>query len=1625
MPLPPARPLRPRRAGPARLAAPFLALLFCALVAASTSDPSPLFDRDRLERDTRRIAADPHRLAGTPEFEAAADHVRQRLEEIGVETVFEQRFLSAQTETIEAEIELLDEAGDTLAALPLFTARPNGVIPATTPADGLEGELVYAGRGRPGDFPKPATGAIVVLDYNSFDGWRRAFRQGAKAVVFLADDDPDSGHAKHAYAPANLPRFYFEGDKRALLEAHRARVKAAEVWRNAVNRNLIAYIPGSDPEFYLEAPETIVVSAALDSFGEIPRRAPGARGAANAAAMLQWIRHFKEHPPRRNLLFVFWENDARGHAGAQAFFTALAPANSRAALDKREAYHRNEVDFFKRIEKALALPNPIEIGGSTRRELITRLRRIADRQTAENLFERGQRRLETDSLPDEDPRLPQLEAAIDELDEARAPWNELKRALANFEITPAAEDPYRVALARVAENAQKRQQELAILDAHLADSRRIKDLIGGHEIVLHVSLMTGDATPRWGLLLAGHSRSILSEQDEPGLYAHVQFSFLDAYEALQRKGRPADTFEVQTADGSLVPHTLFSGLGRYSFSGAVAGKLGIHNIALATAQEAMPREGAPGDTAERLDYGNIAAQHRDMIRMMDTLASQDGLSRFSAIPASFRYAQAEFGTDDRRQGPVALSRARGSMVADTPVAGAMLMVTRRFSEDPDRGPLPYEPHKIPAFDDFFIVRSNQEGGYSYGPFANDMRQSFAFAAAFDERGQADYASTFDERQRSETRVTLFPSKSGRFVPPPQFASGSATVFDAESDSQLDVTKSNYFTWDGFLYLHYEDKIDRVKAFGEASLSALNLKAVETVADAEAEAFEAATDLVMGEGYQTHPAMPPVFQAGASARDLVNLNGFRLDLLRSKGVFNASIDEIHGRSSDLLAEADAEADPAAKEAKAASAYLLQRIVYDYASGTLGDLVKAVIALLLLAIPFAFAAERLLVGAPTIYRQVVGFIVFFVAAFLLLYWTHPAFAVSATPMIIFLGFVIVLLACLVIVIIMQKFETELKALQGMSHTAHTVDVSRLGTLMAAMSMGISTMRRRPLRTALTAATIVLLTFTLLTFASFGQTLGIVKVYYNPAPPYAAAQVFDTGFRALSPSVVDLLRGRYGEEAEVAPRLWITPEDDAQLRSRQGVLVSDEAVSRSQPLSGVVGLSAAELASRADWRGLLQLEPGESAEGKLWVTESIAARLGLQPGDAARIGGRRVTLGPLIDATRFIRTTDMSGMGVLPVDLASYEARQRSAETDELGESQSWKFLTSDAVAVASDELVRDLGGRPRMAHVYADTPDQAARIAEEMAALLQTPVLATRSDGVYRHVFGSVVQASGLSDILLPIVLGGLVIFGTMLGSVADREKEIYTFSALGLAPPHVASLFFAEALVYSILGGLGGYFFSQLVNKALIALAERGFVAAPEMNYSSFNAVATLVVVMLVVLLSSVYPALKASRSANPGVMRNWKLPQPEGDRLEMTFPFTVSAYDITGVISFLKEHFGNYTDTGLGNFMTMESAYLADERGRNGLRVTCAVAPFDLGVTQTFELTSAPSEIPGINEVKVKIQRLSGQPKDWARLNKTLVDDLRRQFLIWRALPKEQMEEYRARTLEADAEAASHPSRHA
>ena len=88
------------------------------------------------------------------------------------------------------------------------------------------------------------------------------------------------------------------------------------------------------------------------------------------------------------------------------------------------------------------------------------------------------------------------------------------------------------------------------------------------------------------------------------------------------------------------------------------------------------------------------------------------------------------------------------------------------------------------------------------------------------------------------------------------------------------------------------------------------------------------------------------------------------------------------------------------------------VYDAAQKMANDVVYAAVFLLLLAVPFSFCMERLLVGSPNVYKQIGGAGLVFAVMTAALWLFHPAFKISSSPLIIILAFAIILMSLVVI-------------------------------------------------------------------------------------------------------------------------------------------------------------------------------------------------------------------------------------------------------------------------------------------------------------------------------------------------------------------------------------------------------------------------------------------------------------------------------------------------------------------------------------------------------------------------------------------------------------------------------------
>jgi hypothetical protein len=1596
-------------------------ILFAWALAVAAGAVTPQF-----QSDCEALTKTPHRLAGTVEGRSAGDYILKRLHEIGVEQVYEHEFPVAIPAMKEDSCSLVvhEPSGD--HTLPLLPARPNMNISPVTPPEGITGPLISVGMGDPADFEgKDLAGAIAVCDYNAGNGWIRAFRLGAKAVIFLRSDDPlaTSPHFLSSYV--NVPRFYYDGPLSDLPVGNSATVTSAIPWTGGEGRNIFAWIPGTSPVFDQQADEVIVLAAPYDTYGEVPLRTPGARPAANCAALLEMAEKFHTNPPKRDILIAFFDAQGQCHMGSRAFYTILETTDNTARLDTRVDQYESERPFLEGLSKLLAEKDPLATNSPIRRNLLDRL----DEKAQENSFLIGEKlydlRVKRNTLTDKEEALQkEMTKSIEDLQVQKTYWSQLRRAIARDDFSKIPPETRRcrdLVLDEVGRDVRIRQGELVTMGRELEQEKALHKLLIDKFIVLHASLLLDDNSTRWALVTGGESQ-LHSVKDELGLYGKVQTAFLRAYEALEKKNAAPAHFEVDSANGRIDPLRLFVAAPFFTHSGEAAGIMGFFNLAFATTQTPLIREGTPNDTLSRLNLDNIETQTQEIYALANECANDEDISLNRAIPANSAYVVTEFA-NNRAQGAMVMGKMLGSSLPNKPLKGAIIDLLPVPSID---APGAYTNadwmlKKAIGMQDSFWIRTDHNGAYEVRlmPTTQDASgggywwHNDTFVAAFDERGMATSAQGADSTRTLIDRLNTFPCSSGWIPSPPLFrARMGAMVMGAQNNAALQTDRSYTAVRDGFASWYSETKVDGIKLFNIAGVTTL-INGPEALVESKNENKTLAD--ADGVGFPTNKSVPSMLVALRSASDVWRLDESRMQLLRDRGIVNRSIEELHGKAEDLIYEAAAakKTSPSTAESLAASSLMIQNRVYDQARSTLNDLVKAVLILLALAVPFAFAVERLLIGATSIYKQVLWFVVFFAIVFVLLYLTHPAFAIADTPIIIFLGFAVVVLSALVIILIMQKFKIELKVLQGMTSTVHATDVSRMSTVLAAMSMGISTMRRRPLRTAMTTFTIILLTFTILCFASFDQQQGIVTLFAAPAPAYTGVSLHYPGWGVLNEPLVDVVRARWGKETTVAERRWISPFT----RLSRGPFLTRTDGTKPLVMRGLMGLSPDEFRYRDDLKKALKID-GTNFDNQVLFTSTVAEYLGVKEGDEVVVSGVKLKVGPALNATELTVLTDMDGKSALPVDFAAQSSSSSSSQTDaamanssSLEESQSFGSLPPDAIAIVSTKTAKALGASLYNIILYTKDSREAVSIGEELAAMLDLAVVATRQDGVYRHVLGTVLAASGVRDLLFPVLLGGLVIFGTMLGSVADREREIYTFSALGLAPPHVASLFFSEAMVYSVIGGLGGYLVAQGVMYILTILASYGLVRVPEMNYSSTNAIFTILIVMLTVLMSAIYPAIKASRSANPGILRSWKLPPADKDCLEIMFPFTVSDYDITGVVSFLKEHFDNFQDAGLGVFMSRDAKLIWGGSEGLGLESHVTLAPFDLGVTQSFVLRSAASEIPGIDEVKITINRLSGQPKDWYRLNKVLLDDLRKQFLIWRSLPHEAMETYRHRTL--------------
>jgi len=564
-----------------------------------------------------------------------------------------------------------------------------------------------------------------------------------------------------------------------------------------------------------------------------------------------------------------------------------------------------------------------------------------------------------------------------------------------------------------------------------------------------------------------------------------------------------------------------------------------------------------------------------------------------------------------------------------------------------------------------------------------------------------------------------------------------------------------------------------------------------------------------------------------------------------------------------------------------------------------------------------------------------------------------------------------------------------------------------------LGISNMRRRKMRTGLTLLTLVLLTFTVLSFTSFKAQVRYMAFNMAHSGAYEGALIRDRGWNPLNYPTYEYALSHFGKEGIVSPRSWYISFDKEQKKYIE--IKKGEQVYKS---TGLLGLSHREPQVTGIDRALTAGRFFSSdEEAACLLSGEMAAALGVEADQVGRarikVFGQDLVVVGIFDPETLGGVVDLDNEPLTPADfqMSSSQALGPVAVDDmavlqeDLGlQIRPFVHLEPENVLILPFAVLREFGGNLRSVAIRFAPGVMGQDLIEDFLLRLSITLFAGLRDpgeteiNVFSYTSVGMTSVEGLGALIIPMFIAALIVLNAMMGAVYERFREIGIYSSVGLAPMHIALLFIAEACVYAVIGVTLGYILGQGLGKVLIWA---DLLEGMNLNYSSMSAIVSALLVMAVVPLSTIYPARVAARSAVPDTVRRWQPPLPEGDRWEFDFPFMVSEAEVRGLCGFLANFFNAYSEESIGDFYA-EKLRIATEKGARGeeyaVQLLLWLAPFDMGVSQFLQLEFLPTQVTGVYTIQLFIQRISGQDTFWQRINHRFFNRLRKEFLIWHTL---------------------------
>jgi ABC-type antimicrobial peptide transport system permease subunit len=926
-----------------------------------------------------------------------------------------------------------------------------------------------------------------------------------------------------------------------------------------------------------------------------------------------------------------------------------------------------------------------------------------------------------------------------------------------------------------------------------------------------------------------------------------------------------------------------------------------------------------------------------------------------------------------------------------------------------------------------LILNQPDGIYLSAFYINPVNGEIILATDYGVNGDQQYPTNFLMDTREKERITvLFKCKEislfGLVDPQYLIQINTINIFDISNSVPdaygyfLPYPKHLPFIWTsysepvGAAFAKENTKIKILGETGPLGKRLLLLNSKETYTNKE---------WAEGLGFPVNEISAIYDTPYQAAKDMIILDNFRRYNFEKYGIKNERLIELQKKSQELLKKAEE-----AREEKKWYEFLkfsrqsqsIEARAYPDVKNTANDVVKGIIFYFIILLPFAYFCERLFFGFAKIEKRIAG--VF--GIFLLIYWimryVHPAFKLTNAPEVILLSFIVFALSGVVISIVAGKFEEQMQRMKRETSKVYQTDVGRITATGTAFSLGVANMKRRKMRTTLTSITLILLTFTVLSFTSIKSYLKFNQILRPNKPVYTGLLLRDRNWSPLQEISLEYTENEFSDKGIISPRSWLIL---GTLGSKTSIEIKYN--DKSFLSTGILGLTPLE-------KNILPVEKtilygswfDDEKEDSVLISDKIAKELGIKNTDIGKakiiIYGKEFVVKGIFDSKKLNEIKDLDDERITPVDFSTLPEKEitqmKMEKSAQIFTSQiqlkSFTHNEAENTVIMPFKKVIDLKGTLHSIAVkFTGTTENPKSLVEEFITKLAGIVFAGFDNKTFVYSSIGFTSFGGISNILIPILIASLIVLNTMLGSVYERIREIGTYSAVGLAPVHIASLFFAESLVYAILGAVGGYLLGQVILKILLTT---GLLKGLVLNYSSLSAVLATIIIVITVLLSTLYPARKASQMAVPDVTRKWILPEPKGDNWEFEFPFTVSEIEVLGLATFLTEYFNSYQDVSLGNFYTngakLNYEKLSSGKNKYTIETTIWLAPFDLGVSQEFKMVFEPLGEYNFFTINLYMKRTSGESTDWKRLNRRFLDGIRKQFLIWRTVSSEVKKDY-------------------